>query len=425
MASIPYGVEVPTAAAPGRSDALIFWPLCLYWLSQVCLVPVTTIGPWPAWPTFADFAIFALVPSALISRRHSVKVDWIIKGLLLTWGICLFSFAWATVIYGTKDRGFPFGLAQLTRLVQVIIAAVATAKLRLTSKRIRVLGRVSTWLFFFTALGVFITVILPPITFLSSIVLPGDSTAGPWQWYANGSLRGVGLVSYNHSYTGVQLILCAGLAISLNSVRVPMRLLIWFVLLASTFFTEARACFLAALVLVILYELKHSKAAIVGVAAASILLGAYLGTSDDFQDYLKRQQSSTSSLNEDGFNGRTDLWKEHVDYLAEHPATILSGVGFGYTFHAHSNNSHMNYLHVTTELGIFGLMAFLGFFWRLLQELKGIRAMYLTVIALLLTSLTQETFYPTLAFTHFLAFFMSAVVATIRIANSKTITVVL
>jgi O-antigen ligase len=351
-------------------------------------------------------------------------VDWIVKALLLAWAICLLSFAWATVVYGVKDRGFPFGLAQLTRLVQVIIAAVATAKLRLTVPRIRILARISTWVFFVTAVAVFITAILPPITFLSGMVLPGDSTAGPWQWYANGGLRGVGLVSYNHSYTGVQLILCAGLAIALNNFRVPMRLLVWLVLLASTFFTEARACFLCALVLVVLYEMKHSRAALLGVAAASILLGAYLGTSDDFSDYIKRQESSTSSLNDDGFNGRTDLWKEHVDYFADHPVTILSGVGFGYTFHAHSNNGHMNYLHVTTELGVLGLIAFLGFFWKLLQDLKATRAMFLTLIALLLTSLTQETFYPTLAFTHFLPFFMSAVVATIRVANSERITAI-
>jgi len=425
MASIPYSLDLPVARVQGRSDALIFWPLCLYWLSQLYLIPIATIGPWPVWPTFADFAIFALVPSVLISRRHSVRVDWIIKALVLAWGICLVSFAWATVVYGVKDRGFPFGLAQLTRLVQVMIAALATAKLRLTIPRIRILGRISTSIFFFTAFAVFITAILPPITFLSSIVLPGDATAGPWQWYANGSLRGVGLVSYNHSYTGVQLILCAGLAIALNNFRMPVRLLVWLVLLASTFFTEARACFLCALVLVVLYEMKQSRVALLSVAAASILAGAYLGASEDFRDYLERQQSSTSSLNDDGFNGRTDLWREHVDYFADHPGAILSGVGFGYNFHAHSNNAHMNYLHVTTELGVLGLIAFLGFFWKLLQDLKATRAMYLTVIALLLTSLTQETFYPTLAFTHFLPFFMSAVVVTIRVANSETITLIL
>jgi O-antigen ligase len=424
MASIPYDLNISIAKEPARSDAFVFVPLCLYWLSQAWLIPIATIGPWPAWPTFADFAIFALVPSVLISRRHSFHVDWFIRSLIFASGSCLLSFAIATAIYGTKDRGFPFGLAQLTRLAQLMIAVLATAKVRLTMSRIKMLSHISTFLFFFTASAVFVTAIVPLITILSRGVLPAESTSGPWQSYASGAIRGVGLVSYNHGYTGVQLILCAGLAVALNKFRVAMRSLVWSILLGATFVTEARTCFICALVLVILYEMKQSKAAIITIAVACVSLGAYLGTSEDFRDYLQRQESSTSSLNEDGLNGRTDLWKEHLSYFGEHPAAIIFGVGFGYTFHGHSNNAHMNYLHVLTELGIVGLIAFLAFFWALLKHLKPSQMMFLTVIVLLITALTQETLYPNLAFTHFLGFLMSAVIAAIRVANAKTVTVI-
>jgi hypothetical protein len=338
-------------------------------------------------------------------------------------GTCGFSFFVGLAVYGLKDRGVYFGLAQLARLLQVVIAALATSKLRLTMFRVKVLGVIATVAFLFTVIGVLLTAVLPIITVIPGLAMSRTpAVAGPWSSYAVGAVPGVGFVGYNHAYTGMQLLLLAGLSLSLNRYSVPMRVIMWAALMASTFASESRAGFLCGLLMVLGYELKRSKTTLLVLAIIGFALSAYLVGTDGFQRYAERQQSAATALNENGISGRTDIWQEHITYFEEHPLALIWGSGFGFNSHASENNAHNLYLHVTTEMGLFGLAAFLLVFWKIMPTLKRSPAMWLTVVSLLLTGLTQETFYPVLAFPGFLPFFFSAAVAAVRTAAAKKVT---
>jgi hypothetical protein len=78
----------------------------------------------------------------------------------------------------------------------------------------------------------------------------------------------------------------------------------------------------------------------------------------------------------------------------------------------------MLYLHLIVEGGLIGLAAFLLVASTVLRHLRlreaGLQPILWATVALLFSSLTQETLYPTPATGHFLGFYLSAVAIALR-----------
>jgi O-Antigen ligase len=424
MATVALSSLVLSRAGSTFSDRWLFRLVGAFWLSQAFLIPIAAIGPWPAWPTWADLIVGLMVPLIFLSDRGLGHAREIVLFVAAGTTLCAVSFAWATVFYGTDNRGAAFGMALLCRLAEYIIALIATAKISLSVRRIRVLSRLSVIVFFAISVGIFITALLPLAEALAAIRLPIDESGGPWFPYASGLLyEGVGFVSYNHGYTSVQLLLALGLTLSLNNFSKRSRVLLYLVALAAALFTQSRAGFLCMLLLIVSAEIRRSKAVLTSVVIISLAAGAYLFRNESVAEVIERQQSSSSALSDDGLGGRTEFWKAHADYFVDHPFAIFTGTGFGYSEARTGQNAHMLYLHVLTEVGIFGLMAFLFFHYKLLHNLAVSKPMYWTVLVLLISGVTQETLWPTLAFTHFVGFYFSALAAAVRIKGAPTVTI--
>jgi O-antigen ligase len=217
----------------------------------------------------------------------------------------------------------------------------------------------------------------------------------------------------------MQLILSGGISYLCFEQSRRIRLLVCVLLLAATFASRSRATLIVALVLLVALEWKQAKSNLFALILICSLGGLWAGHSFATADLVERQSSSVSSLDDDGLSGRTSIWQDHLDYFAAHPLNLIFGAGYGYAGKACKNNAHMLLLHVVTEAGLAGGLIFLYLQGQTLLLLRNtrLRTMRLTVWALLLTGLTQETLYPVAAFSHFLGFYLSALVMALRFAD--------
>jgi O-antigen ligase len=136
------------------------------------------------------------------------------------------------------------------------------------------------------------------------------------------------------------------------------------------------------------------------VVAVVMLVVGFLHFSESFSQAFSsavdRQGTIASSYEDDGFAGRVEIWNERVALLNESAVSWLVGTGFGSAVQSGSNG-HMLYLQITLECGLIGLAAFLVVTWKILAFLwrrPAARVVYFGTIALLVSALTQETFYP-------------------------------
>lgn len=106
-------------------------------------------------------------------------------------------------------------------------------------------------------------------------------------------------------------------------------------------------------------------------------------------------------------------------YIQEHPDSLFTGVGFmNWRYEVNkfaqglSSGGHNNFLSVTLELGLVGLLFFVWFWAGLanrigkVSRLPGSRAVSAALYGLLVSCLFQETFYPVQSFENFLNFVM-------------------
>jgi O-antigen ligase len=227
---------------------------------------------------------------------------------------------------------------------------------------------------------------------------------------------GLGFISYNHAYTAIQLILSGGAAYLFSEHSRRIRMLICSLLLMCSFLSGSRSGFITAIVLVLALEWKRAGCNILPLFLLCGLGSLWIAQSIDVDNYIDRQSSSASSLDDDGLSGRTGIWQDHLDYFSNHPLNLLFGTGFGYGGKASDSNAHMLYFHVMTETGLAGLLVFMYIQRRTLLMCINprLRTMRLTILALLITGVTQDSLYPTPAFTHFLGFYLSVLVISLR-----------
>lgn len=410
-------------------DRTNFVLVCLYLISQAYTIPLLAVSSWPVWPLLADIVSWAMIVSFVLRLRLERQVS---PENRKVWKFAVVLFA-CCVLAVVGDLTFPakalnsdpghflsVALYQIYRFVEFLVVFHVAANLRLDNKRYRCLQILAMATFVAIACGVFCTSAGVLSTSAVARQLPTSLLeAGPWAFYSGGNVdQGVGFVSYNHAYTAIQLILAAGLALHFGPISNRLRATTYILLLASTFLSESRAGFLCALLFVLFYEgRKHFSRTnlILGVLFAFVVLFGTLRlfpNKDGDDGILGRQLSAGSSFQEDGLSGRTSIWSNTVEVLNAEPWRWITGNGFGSALDS-GGDAHMLLLTVTLETGIIGLMLFVVAFARLLLFLgsrgESGRAMFWTTLVLLVTSLTQETFYPVIAFGHFLGFYFLAV----------------
>jgi hypothetical protein len=410
-------------------DRANFSLVCLYLVSQAYTIPLLAVSSWPVWPLLADIASWAMIVSFVLHLRLEKQVSlenrkvWNLAVFLFV--CCVLAVAGDLILPAKALRSDPghylsIALYQLYRFVEFLVVFHIAANLRLNDKRYRCLQVVSWATFLAIACGVFLTSFGVLSTSNVSRQLPNSLLeAGPWAFYSGGNVdQGVGFVGYNHAYTAIQLILAAGLALHFGPMSNKLRTLTYALLLASTFLSRSRAGFLCALLFVLFYEgRKHLSSAnliLVVLFAFVALFGALhlFQNQEEDDSILGRQLSAESSYKENGLSGRTSIWSNTVEVLNAEPWRWITGNGFGSALDS-GGDAHMLFLNITLETGIAGLLLFVVAFARLLLFLGARgdsgRAMFWTTLVLLVSSLTQETFYPVIAFGHFLGFYFLAI----------------
>jgi O-antigen ligase len=343
----------------------------------------------------------------------------VINTSLVVFGLCLASFLLAVWLYDADAGSSVDGVYQLFRLAQFTVVAIATASMNLSHRQNALISRVALLTFVLISIGVLLVASGLVDTSRVTPLLPGSpQIAGPWAPYARGMGRsmGAGFIGFNHGYVGMQLVLSGGAAYLMFANSRGIRLLICTLLITSTFATGSRGGFIAASAWILLCESKQQKRILLLLISISVLCGAWIANTSGLDDFINRQSSSATSMSDDGLSGRTEIWREHIEYFESHPLNIVIGTGFGFATKANENNAHMLYLHILTETGVIGLILYLYLQIKTIVLLGGgrFRAFRLTVYVLLFAGLIQETLYPVVAFNQFLGYYLSTLVLVLR-----------
>ncbi|GAA4434690.1 O-antigen ligase family protein [Bremerella cremea] len=428
---------------------LCFVGLCLYFLSQGYLVPLAAIGPsWAIWPRIADFAGLFMAGACLWQWRQAERLP----KPLATITFWLMVFLWLSAIsliaqtiispklYWNGPRmgeAVQWGIYQLARLIQFIALFVCAAYTPLTETRRRWLVGVSTTVLWFVIITVLLTY-TGTITYESVVAhLPeSPDVSGPWASFGE-SFDGLGYISYNHAYTAVQLVLLFSLHLSLTRCQFnTANLLLLVAVSLGVFLSGSRAGFAAMLVLVApclwtwvrrggILPLVWAGTVGCTIFATMLIAPSFFkvrGLTDfkqQIEDLVVRQTSTFEGYKSDNLAGRTDIWKWHLDSLEERPWTWVVGYGFGSAI-TRGNQAHMQPLNMVSEMGLIGLgvgLVLMVIVLKTLWEMEPPGHPYLWgSLALLFTSLTQETFYPVAAMGHFPGFYLFGLAICLRLA---------
>jgi hypothetical protein len=439
-AEISFELDSPRSRASGlrsggRAQTVAFWLCCAYVLSQVYMVPVWLIGPsWSVWPSVTDLVVLLMMtwlPFVRMAGTMTPEIVTIKRYLVLLACGAVASYFGLTLnlldlktVDAANEKGQYFGLYQVYRLGQFLVVFWFATELDLTAKRRLLLRRTIGLTFWITCasllanyFGLFETPMLAPQIPRS----PG--TAGPWAFYSLGLVGSpVGAISFHRAYPAVQLLLLAATYICLIP---PGRIWLPSLTLVSLFVgclvSDSRAGFVAACVFAVIFVASRPRVlvAMTAIGVFAIPIGVYL--SDEFSGALsravERQSTISTSYEEDGFAGRVEIWNDRLALLNRHPVFWAAGTGYGSAVETGSNG-HMLYLHIALECGLVGLVGFLVlsqritvFLWR---GAEAGRAMCYATIALMVSALTQETFYPVPALGHFCGMYLFCVVVALR-----------
>lgn len=412
--------------------------LCVYLISLTYLVPVAAVGPsWAVWPVATDFVVLLLaVCVAFLPTGASDPVgNKLLRYYCLILGLCTASYLLITLdplelrlTEAWNDKGAFVGAYQLYRFLQFLVVFAASLRWRGAAGDRTVLTRAVGLTFLLTALGVvaehFGIVTTPQL----AAHLPTDlQTAGPWAYYSRGIVgRTVGTLSFHHAFPPMQILVLAALYLRLVNRPQWIHLIGCVALnMLTAFLTGSRTGLLTALVfsvLLLLWSPRNLLAvSLVGVTSLSAILVSDVDLSF-FDPLVERHGAISSSYQTDGFAGRVEIWEQRAAQFAEAPLLLLTGAGFGAAVET-GVNGHMLFLHLLVETGLLGLFAFCFGAWRLMRTLWHVeqqtKPMLCATASLLLSCLTQETFYPVPAAGHFLGVFMFAIGITVRLGTGS------
>jgi hypothetical protein len=426
--SLPGPIGAPILQRVIDRDSICLWLCCAYVVSQMYMVPVWVVGPsWSVWPSITDLIVTLMLVLLPFTRNDGVRptsaVSAVKRLLLIVAGGAVISYLVLTLNYlGLKtteafnDKGPNVGLYQIYRLCQFLAVFWYSTRVDWNAKH-RLWLRRSVGLTFWVSCALMLANYFDLVrTPALSPQIPKDLTiAGPWAYYSLGVVgNAVGSISFHHAYPAMQILLLAAMYLYLlptANVWLPCGILscVWLCALIS----GSRAGFVAVSVLLVAVVLSRPRQLLLLLALTSLLVvvGLYFSANlaDAFSRAVRRQQTITTSYEEDGLAGRVEIWNERLALLNWEPALWLTGTGFGSAIES-GNNGHMLYLQTTLECGLLGTGVFLFFAWKVLSFLWRLGAKarvlcYLTV-AILLSGLTQETLYPVPALGHFCGMYL-------------------
>ena len=411
-----------------------FVGVCAYLLSQAYMIPICSLGPsWPVWPTLADLSVALLLCTCLLragqSRSLSLPNRTALRGLLFIVIGCLISYGIVTILMEAsrplnipKLNGRDVGAYQIYRMMQSLFVFWAVAQVELNPSRTAILRHVVT----FTLIAICVPMLLTFVSVFEAGIftahLPADRHLSPWPLYSIRDSRGWGTISYNHSYTSVQILLLAALRIHLSdTVRAFANGFCLMLGLLCIFISGSRAGLAAAVFFtLVIFNRRpiYVALAVLATTAAPFVLELL---SDSWKVQLsltgERQATLFALDDSDNVNRRTDVWKAHIAFLSESPIRWLVGTGFGSGLE-NIGAGHNQYLHFIIETGLLGLLIWLMLFLRILGLLGrfegGERAILWVTVALLLSCVTQETFYAVPVMGHFCGFYFCAVAIALR-----------
>jgi O-antigen ligase len=355
--------------------------------------------------------------------------------LLFVLGATLLAFMFSSLrgtLTGTaqSERSTIFGVFQIFRMSQFVVVFWLVASLPLTSRRRQILFRVA----FVTLVVAFVGLIGTYTSLLQTSWLvpfiPHDiSTAGPWASYVNQQMFESGTIGYNHSYVAAQMLLLVSFVLLLGKrMSVISEVACLGMAVIGCFASGSRAGMAAMLVVMLGYMLKRPSSVLIAIIIGSLTYGIYAGFTTDWQFELRataqRQMTLTNPLDPNNLSGRDMIWHDTLDYLQKDPVRWIIGSGPGSASEL-SYNAHNLYLQIILENGIVGLFVFAYLFWMILKFLityeRGFKPMTVATIALLFSSLTQETLYPVPSMGQFLGIYLFSVALAINIGSTHKV----
>jgi hypothetical protein len=257
----------------------------------------------------------------------------------------------------------------------------------------------------------------------------GEDAAGPWHKYTAPTYtepRGWGTVGYNHAYTAAHVLLLLALCLHLGSPRtaLPDSTLVLLGVMGC-FLSGSRAGLAAMLFFAAVYWLKKPIYGVAVLLLSSLIVGAVFAIypetlttlETELTHIVQRQSVLTDSPDRDDLVGRTDIWEARIAFLDEDPVRWIVGSGFGAALDSGSD-AHMLPLHIIVEMGVLSLAVFVCLFGIILTALyqhgRHQKVLFWATIAFLLSSTTQETFYPVAALGHFMGLYFCVVAIGLR-----------
>ena len=403
--------------------------LGLYLAAQCFTLPIVAAGPsWTLWPTLPDIVLLLTVICAAMYRKPAVSPAQrqLMTGLLYLGGLSVVALG-LLLVYGDPLLGteLRFGAFALYRFTQVVLVFWAVSRLDFTPALLGQWRTLAYLAFSVTVLGIVVTAFSgAPVEFLGRFLPRGLGVSGPWEAYYLYQDTGLGFVGFNHGYAALQVMLLGALALYLDA-RTGRRGGEWVLIaaLSASFLCGSRAGLAACLVFVILQLLRSPlRAALTlgGVGAASLLIWGYLAPT--LSGTAARQSTILDATDPVNLAGRADIWQSIFGELLNDPLRLLIGSGLGSAVINRGNNAHNMLLQVLFETGSVGLINVGGFFtlllWWLWRAGPQARVIVNVTIGFLVSSLTQETFYPNVAFGSFLPLY-ALVVAVVLSAPAR------
>ncbi|MDF5726064.1 MAG: O-antigen ligase family protein [Rhizonema sp. PD37] len=440
-------IEVPNNIAV-ISTSLIektqwqFVAVCFYLLSQSFTIPILAIGSWATWPTLSDFATVMLVLTFLFSNRYKKLsvVSTANKKIFVMLIFVLICCITAYLIYFSNladpnVNGILLGIYQIYRLVEFFCVFGVTAQIPLTQKRINILKQMTNFVLIFVCLAIILTFFaILPLEALTAHLPQSKDVAGAWSEYARlGKIggRGWGTLGYNHGCVAAYVTMFAALKIHLElGKQVMFNLLLLFLSLIACFLTESRTGFLGLLIFVVLYMLRKPSKTVLIISFTGLLFGMIALTSLSNLDtinlvsaqgsVLDRQATLFDAGNTENLSGRDDIWEEKIKFLNQEPWRWIVGTGFGSAWDngVDGGSAHLLFLHIIVENGVLGLLIFSILSYKVIALLYKnelyIKPVFWATIAFLITSFTQEIFYPVPAMGSFIGLYLYSIAITLR-----------
>ncbi len=423
-------------SAPASHTRTLFVGVCAYILSQCFTIPISALGPsWAIWPLLSDAALVVMFLGWLVaprqldtnSRVRRTVLDCLVAIILL----CLVSFAWMALVYATsyspsEEKGVSFGVFQLFRMMEFLAVYFFTSSTPLSRRRIAILDWCATATLLFACASIVLT--------YSSVIsssyfcghLPDSDLSGPWIPMIEGRGEGLGTIGYNHSFVASQIMFLLGLRLILNAGQSSLPNIVLLLLsILSVALTGARAGLAMMLlfgmsVVFSSYSMKEIILVFLSCLSAALLGVVLFGDTHSEQDVelLERLSTTKDFYKAENLSGRDEIWSEKVDNLNKHPYQWMVGGGFGSAIDNKGLNAHNLPLHIISELGLVGLLAFgammkslLKLLWTCIDDRK---VLFLLVTTLLIGSMTQENFYPVPASGHTLGLFFCILAIALR-----------